>query len=131
MPVGTTKYCRDPGASVYPIRPGVIFKLKTPKVIQNPRLDHLRMAHDTFIWVQLVGPVLRGLPPKCRKCTIVSINVPQHKDMKAKYVGPWTRRVRFKYLTELLCKGYVIQGKSEWNYTKNSWTKFYTAIGLM
>ncbi|GEM_PF-4491459 len=129
MPVRKAPYSREPGASVYPIRPGVIFKLKTPKVRRNPRLDKLRMAFDTFIWVQLVGPKIRSKPPKCRKCTIVMADVPQTKGLANKLLV-CKRRVQFKYLTELLSKGFTVQGKAKWDYTRAAWKTFYRAIGL-
>jgi hypothetical protein len=130
MPVRKSPYSRKAESCVYPIRPGVIFKLKKPKFLRNPKLDDLRMPFDTFIWVLLVGPILRGKPPKCRKCTIVTINVPQTEGLKNKFIGPRSTRVRFKYITELLSKGYVVQGKAKWNYTPSAWKTFYTAIGI-
>jgi hypothetical protein len=111
-----------PGLSIYPIRPGAIFKLKHKRTRWNKHLKR-EVAHTVFLWIQTVSTQSpQGKPPKLRPAMVFTICVPDpesYEDLcidgkypaKTPYLT-WRKPVQVERIARQLQHGYELMTTS-------------------
>ncbi len=133
MPRPRTKfrYSREPGRSVYPIRPGLVISLTATKNRRSPGPAGVKIEYRTFIWILSLHQVSEGTQPKKRFVSIASFQVPVAESLKKYYIKPRRSRIQFCYLTQLMKKGYAEIGTAKWNCKDENWRRFYKLVGYL
>lgn len=120
-----------PGASVYPIRPGVIFRLDQTITKENKILK-CELQHHVYIWITGVSEKQKSKTWQHREVRIVRFEVPVEKDKRQFCIDPKRTKMRWETACRLLNKGYTeFKEEVEFQYNVSSWRKFYRVIGYL
>lgn len=119
-----------PGASKYPIRPGIIFKLHLTKVKKN-KILHCDLEHYVYIWILGVGKKEKHKIWQHRDVRLVRFEVPVAEDKRHFFIEPKRITMRWESACRLLNKGHNKLGEVEFQYNESSWRKFYRVIGYL
>lgn len=120
---------RKSGDSIYQINLGDCFKFE-PVPVYNRKLK-ATADHYRYIWIQYIGAVPAGQPPKYRRHTIANVWVPVNGDTTKVFVK--AGQVKRNHLC-LLMKQFSFEKVAEkvfFNSTDASWARFYRKVGII